>query len=60
MAKSEYNLWNNKEQEAAIVQKALPVLLEDFQPFMCKITKLHLCAFWPTREIAMVSLRTTT
>ena len=46
--------------DAAIVQKALPVVLEDFHPFMCKITKLHLCAFWPTREIATVSLRTTT
>lgn len=42
--------------DASIVQKALPVLLEDFHPFMCKITKLHLCAFWPTREIAEISL----
>ena len=42
--------------EAAVVQKALPILLEDFHPFMGKITQLHLCAFWPTREIATVSL----
>ena len=42
--------------DAAVVQKALPILLEDFHPFMGKITKLHLCAFWPTREIATVSL----
>ncbi len=42
--------------DATTVQKALSVLLEDFHPFTCKITKLHLCAFWPTREIATVSL----
>ena len=27
------------------IQKALPVLIERFHPFMAKITKLHLCAF---------------
>ena len=43
---------DNKET----IQKALPVLVEHFHPFMGKITKLHLCAFWPTREIATVSL----
>ncbi|MCR5684768.1 MAG: 2'-5' RNA ligase family protein [Lachnospiraceae bacterium] len=42
--------------EAETIQKALPILVEHFRPFMGKITKLHLCAFWPTREIASVSL----
>ena len=43
--------------EKETVQKALPVLIEQFQPFMGRITKLHLCAFWPTREIATVYLK---
>ena len=43
--------------ETATIQKALPVLVENFQPFMGKITRLHLCAFWPTREIAAVYLK---
>ena len=38
------------------IQKAMPVFVEQFHPFMGKITKLQLCAFWPTREIAAVSL----
>ena len=42
--------------EAETIQKALPILVHHFQPFMGRITKLHLCAFWPTREIATVSL----
>ena len=42
--------------EPQIVQKALPVLLDSFHPFMGKITKLQLCAFWPTREIAAINL----
>ena len=42
--------------EAETVQKALPILARRFQPFMGRITKLHLCAFWPTREIATVFL----
>lgn len=36
--------------------KALPYLMESFHPFMAKITRLHLCAFWPTREILSVDL----
>ena len=40
--------------EAETVQKALPILARRFQPFMGRITKLHLCAFWPIREIATV------
>ena len=43
--------------EAETIQKALPVLVNSFQPFMGKITRLHLCAFWPTREIASVYLK---
>lgn len=42
--------------EAETVQKALPILLKSFHPILGIITKLHLCAFWPTREIATVEL----
>ena len=38
------------------IQKALPVLLKCFRPISARITKLHLCAFWPTREIALIEL----
>ena len=44
-------------EETEIIQKALPILVEHFRPFMGRITKLHLCAFWPTREIATVCLK---
>ena len=40
---------------AETIQRALPVLVEHFHPFVGTIVKLHLCAFWPTREIAAVS-----
>ena len=43
--------------DAATVQKALPILLENFNPFVGKITRLHLCAVWPTREIAPASFK---
>jgi len=43
--------------EPEIVCKALPVLIQSFTPFSGMITRLHLCAFWPTREIASVTLR---
>ena len=43
--------------EPETIQNALPILVEHFQPFMGRITKLHLCAFWPTREIATVFLK---
>lgn len=43
------------EQETII--KALPILLRDFRPFSGTITRLHLCAFWPTREIASAELK---
>lgn len=35
---------------------ALPALMEKFEPFRGRITHLHLCAFWPTREILRVPL----
>ena len=38
------------------VCSALPVLLRHFHPFVGRITRLHLCAFWPTREIASAEL----
>lgn len=43
--------------EAEIIVKAVPHLLKVFHPFMGKVTRLHLCAFWPTREILSVDLR---
>ena len=43
--------------ESETICRALPSLLESFQPFVGKITRLHLCAFWPTREIMTVDLR---
>ena len=39
------------------VHAALPVLLGAFVPFVARITRLHLCAFWPTREIVSADLR---
>ena len=42
--------------EPATVCNALPVLLKVFHPFVGRITRLHLCAFWPTREILSIEL----
>ena len=42
--------------EPATVCNALPLLLNSFHPFVGKITRLHLCAFWPTREIVTAEL----
>ena len=42
--------------EPAAICKALPLLLNSFHPFVGKITRLHLCVFWPTREIAAAEL----
>lgn len=42
--------------EPETVCAAVPVLLRSFHPFMGKITRLHLCAFWPTREILSIEL----
>lgn len=36
---------------------SLRTLVKSFHPFMARITRLHLCAFWPTREIAFVRLQ---
>ena len=43
--------------EPETVNAALQVLTGSFHPFTARITRLHLCAFWPTREIATVDLR---
>ena len=43
--------------EPETVCNALPVLIRSFHPFMGSVTKLHLCAFWPTRDIFSVNLR---
>ena len=37
--------------------ETLPVILKSFYPFVGRITRLHLCAFWPTREILSVDLK---
>ena len=42
--------------EPEIICKALPVFLKSFHPFAGQVTRLHLCAFWPTREILSVGL----
>lgn len=42
--------------EPETVHAALPIIVESFAPFMARITRLHLCAFWPTREIAAFEL----
>ncbi len=42
--------------EPETVYAALPELMKSFYPFVGTITRLHLCAFWPTREIASVEL----
>lgn len=42
--------------EPEIVAKALPVFAKSFVPFSGKIVRLHLCAFWPTREILTIQL----
>lgn len=43
--------------EPEVVRDALRILVKSFYPFTAQITRLHLCAFWPTREIAAVPLR---
>ena len=42
--------------EPDIVYAAIPILMKSFVPFVGKITQLHLCAFWPTREIVAAEL----
>lgn len=42
--------------EPQTIGRALPVLVEAFTPIRARIDRLHLCAFWPTREILSVPL----
>ena len=42
--------------EPDVVCSALPLFVKLFYPFVGNITKLHLCAFWPAREIASIEL----
>ena len=43
--------------EPQTVCEALPLLLKSFHPFTGRITRLHLCAFWPTREVFSAELK---
>ena len=38
------------------IAAALPTLMQHFTPILARIDRLHLCAFWPTREILTVEL----
>lgn len=42
--------------EPEVVHSALPTLIKTFHPLVGTISRLHLCAFWPTREIAAFDL----
>ncbi len=42
--------------EPEMISAALTVLTAAFTPFRARIDRLHLCAFWPTREILRVNL----
>ena len=42
--------------EPATICKALPLFLKSFDPFVGLVTRLHLCAFWPIREILSIKL----
>lgn len=42
--------------EPEVIAAALPVLVSSFVPFRARIDRLHLCAFWPTREILRLPL----
>ena len=43
--------------EPSTICEALSVVLKSFNPFVGRIIRLHLCAFWPTREILSVELK---
>ena len=43
--------------EPDTVCAAVPLLVKHFAPFTANISRLHLCAFWPTREIMAVQLK---
>ncbi len=40
-----------------VVERAIPVAEAAFRPTRGRITRLHLCAFWPAREIMAVPLQ---
>ena len=42
--------------EPETVHQALPLFITSFVPFTGRIVRLHLCAFWPTREIVSADL----
>ena len=42
--------------EPETICTALSVLIKSFYPFTGSVTRLHLCAFWPTREILSIEL----
>lgn len=42
--------------EPEVIGQAVPVLMKHFTPICARINRLHLCAFWPTREILRVEL----
>lgn len=42
--------------EPEVIGRAVPVLMRHFVPIRATIDRLHLCAFWPTREIMRLEL----
>ncbi len=42
--------------EKEVIGRAVPILAETFRPVQGHITRLHLCAFWPPREILRIPL----
>lgn len=40
-----------------VVQAAIPTFVKCFEPMVSKVVRLHLCAFWPTREILALDLK---
>lgn len=42
--------------EPDTISSALSVFVKSFAPFVSNVTRLHLCAFWPTREIVALEL----
>ncbi|MBO4864848.1 MAG: 2'-5' RNA ligase family protein [Eubacterium sp.] len=39
-----------------VIQKAMPIVLDEFSPFAGKVKKLYLYEFWPTRHILTVEI----
>ena len=42
--------------EPEVIARAVPELLKSFRPLLATVTRLHLCAFWPKREIGSAAL----